>query len=147
MDSERKRDIAKRLLELTHETEQLEYGSASGVMTPLLVQLREKQHALMLELYVEYYSEEQLRAELAFYTSEVGESIVKVRSEIARRLREKLPELVKGIRHSESSGSGDGGLEIRRSKLNSEQARELLKILKSRGIIETKKSPPDEDDE
>jgi len=101
----------------------------------------------MLELYVEYFSEEQLRAELAFHTSEVGESIVKVRSEIARRLREKLPELVKGIRHSESSGSGDGGLEIRRSKLNSEQARELLKILKSRGIIETKKSPPDEDDE
>jgi len=128
VDSERKRDIAEKLLELTHQTEQLEYDGASGVMTPVLAQLREKQRTLMLELYVEYYSEEQLRSELAFYTSEIGESIVKARSEIAKRLREKLPELVKGIRHSESSGSGDGDLEIRRSKLNSEQALDTVDL-------------------
>ena len=142
MDSERKRDIAEKLLELTHQTEQLEYDGASGVMTPVLAQLREKQRTLMLELYVEYYSEEQLRSELAFYTSEIGESIVKARSEIAKRLREKLPELVKGIGHSESSGD----IEIRSSKLSSAQAQELLKNLKSCRVIEPKKSPPDEDD-
>jgi len=147
VDTEEKRKLAKQLLELKHDEGPLESDNASALMASLAIQFREKQRALMLELYLENYSEEQLLAEIAFYTSEVGESILRVKSEIAKQLRAALPELVKGVGHSESSGSGDMKMEIRRAKLSPEQAQQLIKDLKLRGIIPTKETPDFEDDE
>lgn len=131
MDTEKKREIATELLTLTQQGIQPEFNDAPEAPKAQLSQFQEKQASVFVDLYVEHYSLEQLQAQLDFYTSEMGKSILKTQSELNREFRRILPELTQELSHPEA---------------DPEDLQELLNKVKSRRVIKMRKKPPDESD-
>ena len=56
--------------------------------------IREKQRQLMIELYIEHLTEEQLEAQRAFYQSPLGQGICNAHQKINSDFNKRLPELI-----------------------------------------------------
>ena len=87
-------------------------SSAAEDMPPQFRELRErhlqKVRDIMVDIYVEQFSDEQLLALLEFYGSEKGKSITKTESVIAERFRQRVKEL--GVELNAEAGKASGGL-------------------------------------
>jgi hypothetical protein len=105
MTSQQKRQAAMNLLVLRR------WGMAEppyklpADLNELRLRHLEKLRAVMADLYSECFSEQQLKALLDFYGTEMGKSILDTESEVASRFQERLRDLAPQLNDEASKGS------------------------------------------
>lgn len=77
MDTESKRELAEKVVDLTVMNRVRSFASMNGVPDPAMAEkMRLRMRQEQTELYIKHFEPEQLFALLDFYSTELGKSIL-----------------------------------------------------------------------
>lgn len=131
MALERKRLLASKLLRLTGSADLPSSRDAPDSLAQAMKRLNEMQFEAMTDLYVKYFSEEQLNYQLDYYQSEIGQSIL----ETGRAIYAELPPMLASLTEQ---------LNLENSNLQEHEKGDF--IVQSSSSIPEANEPPDESD-
>jgi hypothetical protein len=108
MASERNKELASELLTAKGFTRSFADADVPEKFAEAHRAFRTRYFELLVELYAELYDENQLAAELNFYESDIGKSIIRAQEEIQAELKRRAPEAFRDLEQQFYDGTGKG---------------------------------------
>lgn len=93
MSQDQKRDMACELLRITGAADPPDFGSQSNAHADMIENYTKLQLDALTDLYVEHFTREQLQSQLDYYRSEIGQSILRVQSDINKQYPQMLTKI------------------------------------------------------
>ncbi|MEZ5490271.1 MAG: DUF2059 domain-containing protein [Gammaproteobacteria bacterium] len=87
MDTDRKRELAEKVVDLTVMSRVRSFANLNGVPdADMTEKLRSRMRQEQTELYIKHFEPEQLLALLDFYNTEIGQSILESQKKVSDEL-------------------------------------------------------------
>lgn len=87
MDTDRKRELAEKVVDLTVMNRVRSFANLNGVPDAEMAEnLRSRMRQQQTELYLKHFEPEQLRALLDFYSTEIGQSILESQKKVSEEI-------------------------------------------------------------